>query len=96
MPESAFLLGLAIAGTTFVMVARAIAGAIGGRAASRVDLAHVTEKLDQHATALQDIETSLANLGPQLAELQERIDFTERLLAQARERSQLGAAETRE
>jgi len=51
--------------------------------------------LEQYATALEDAQTSLANQSTQLAELQERIDFAERLLAQARDRSALGPGEKR-
>ena len=95
MSESVFLLALTIAATTIVLVAKAIAGAIAGRGASRSELAQIKERLEQHAAALEDAQTSLANQSSQLAELQERIDFAERLLAQARDRSALGPGEKR-
>jgi hypothetical protein len=95
MSEPVFLLALAIAATTAVLVAKAIAGAIAGRGPSRSELAQVRERLEQHAAVLDDAQTALANQSTQLAELQERLDFTERLLAQARDRSALGPGDKR-
>ncbi len=95
MREPVFLLAFAMLATTAVLVARAIAGAIAGRGTSRSELAQIKERLEQYATALEDAQTSLANQSTQLAELQERIDFAERLLAQARDRSALGPGEKR-
>jgi hypothetical protein len=95
MSESIFILALTIAATTMVLVAKAIAGAIAGRGASRSGLAEIKQRLEQHAAALEDAQTTLANQSTQLAELQERLDFAERLLAQARDRSALGAGEKR-
>jgi hypothetical protein len=96
MTEPVFLGALGIFAITAVLVARAIAGAISGRGASRSEMARFREQLDQHAAALQDVEVSLANQAPQLAELQERLDFTERLLVQARDQTQLGSGKKRE
>jgi len=93
MTEAVFLVGLAIVATTAVMVAKAIAGAIAGRGASRSDLAQIRERLEQHTAALEEAQTSLADQSTELAELQERLDFAERLLAQARDRSALGPGE---
>jgi Tfp pilus assembly protein FimV len=93
MTEPVFLVGLAIVATTAVMVAKAIAGAIAGRGASRTDLAQIRERLEQHTAALEEAQTSLADQSTELAELQERLDFAERLLAQARDRSALGPGE---
>ena len=95
MSENVFLLALVIAATTAVLVARAIAGAISGRGASRSEMAQLREQLEQHAAALGDAETSLAGQSSQLAELQERLDFAERLLVQGRDRSALGPGEKR-
>lgn len=95
MSEPVFILALAIAATTMVLVAKAIAGAIAGRGASRSELAEVKQRLDQDTAALEDAQTILANQSTQLAELQERLDFAERLLAQARDRSALGPGEKR-
>lgn len=95
MSEPVFLLGLAIAASTAVLIARAIASAITGRGASRSELAQMRERLEQHAAVLDDAQTTLAGQATQLAELQERLDFAERLLAQARDRSALGPGEKR-
>ena len=95
MSEPVFLLALAIAATTMVLVAKAIAGAITGRGASRSDLAQIRERLEQYAAALEDAQTDLAHQSTQLTELQERLDFAERLLAQGRDRSGLGPGEKR-
>jgi hypothetical protein len=93
MTGPVFLIGLAIGAVTLVMVARAVAAAIGGRAASRSEIAELQEQLDQHAAALEEIESSLASQSPQFAELQERLDFAERLLAQRRDPAALGPGE---
>jgi len=45
---------------------------------------------------LDDAHAGLADQAAQLAELQERVDFAERLLAQGRDRSALGAGSKRE
>ncbi|HTR20729.1 MAG TPA: hypothetical protein VMH88_07735 [Gemmatimonadales bacterium] len=95
MGEPVFILALTIAGMTAVLVARAIAGALGGRGASRSELSQIRERLEQHAAALEDAENSLAQQTTQLAELQERLDFAERLLAQARDRTALGPGDKR-
>jgi hypothetical protein len=96
MTEPVFLLALAMAASTAVLVARAIAGAIGGRGASRSEMGQLKEQLERHAAALEDAESALANQATQLAELHERVDFAERLLAQSRDRPALGPGEKRE
>ena len=89
MSEPVFLVALAIAGTTLVMVAGAISGAIRGRGSSRSELSHLSEQLTDHAAALEDVQNSLANQSSQLVDLHERVDFAERLLAQERDRTAL-------
>jgi hypothetical protein len=89
MSEPVFLTALAIVGTTLVLVAGALAGALRGRGSSRSEVAKLTEQLEQHAVALDDIQNSLATQSNQVAELQERLDFAERLLAQGRDRTAL-------
>jgi len=96
MTAPVFLLALTIVATTIILVAKTIAGAIGGRGASRSELAQIKQRLEQHAAALEDAQTALTNQSTHLAELQERLDFAERLLAQARDRSALGAGEKRD
>ena len=48
------------------------------------------EQLEQYIAAVEDTQGSLATQSDELAELRERLDFAERLLAQSRERSALG------
>ena len=89
MSEPVFLVALAIAGTTLVLVAGAIAGAIRGRGPSRSQLSQLSDQVNDHARALEDVQNSLASQSAQLAELQERLDFAERVLAQSRDRTAL-------
>lgn len=96
MTEPVFLVALAIAGTTVVLVARTIAEVLRGRGSSRSELAQLSDQVEQHATALEDAQISLANQSAQLAELQERLDFAERLLVQGRDRTVLRPGEKEE
>ena len=86
MSATVFLIALVIVGTTLVLVAGAIAGAIRGRGSSRSDLSQLSDHLKDQAAALEEVQQNLAIQSSQMAELQERVDFTERLLAQGRER----------
>jgi Tfp pilus assembly protein FimV len=95
MSEPVFILALTILGSTIVLVAKAIGGAIVGRGGSRSQLAQLSQRLEQQAAALDDARASVASQAAQLAELQERVDFAERLLAQARDRAALGPGEKR-
>ncbi len=89
MSEPVFLVALAIAGTTLVMVAGAIAGAIRGRGSSRSELSQLSDQVKDQAAALDEVQHSLASQSAQMAELHERLDFAERLLAQSRDRAVL-------
>jgi hypothetical protein len=89
MSEPVFLTALAILAGTLVLVAGTIAGALRGRGSSRSEVARLTDQLEQHAVALEDVQNGLATQSNHLAELQERLDFAERLLAQGRDRSAL-------
>ena len=89
MSEPVFLVALAMVGTTLVLVAGAIGRAIRGRGSSRSELSQLSEQLKDQAAALEDVQNSLANQSSQMAELHERLDFAERLLAQGRERAAL-------
>jgi Tfp pilus assembly protein FimV len=93
MSETVFLMGLAIAATTVIVVAKAIAGAFAGRGPSQGEVAQLREQVDQQTAILEDAQAALAQQSAQLAELQERLDFTERLLTQARDRPALGPGE---
>jgi uncharacterized protein YycO len=89
MSETVFLTALVIAGTTLVLVAGAIAGALRGRGSSRSELTRLSDQLKDQAAALEDVQNSLASQSTELAELHERLDFAERLLAQGRDRPAL-------
>ena len=69
--------GAAVVGLSFSPVGRALAERIRGRAASPIPDPQVYEELDQ--------------LRHDLTELQERVDFAERMLAKGREAGQLEA-----
>lgn len=86
MREPTFLLALAIAGTTMIVIVRSIASALTKGRSNRSDLAELKEQLDQQAGEIEETQHAIA-------ELQNRLDFAERLLAQARERSTLGAGD---
>ena len=85
MSETVFLLALGMAALTLIVSVKAIAGAISGRL-SRPEMAQLRAQLDQQAAVLEDAQSSIASQATQLAELQERVDFAERLLAQNRDR----------
>jgi predicted nucleic acid-binding Zn-ribbon protein len=95
MTEPVFLVALGMVAMTAVLVSRAIAAAISGRGPARAEMTQLRDQLDEHAAALEDTHTTLASQSTQLAELQERLDFAERLLAQARERKALGPGDER-
>lgn len=59
-----------------------VAKAIAKRGGASADLAQLKDQVEQNAA-------ELASQSAQIAELQERVDFAERLLAQARERGVL-------
>ena len=50
------------------------------------DVAHMQDLLDEQTDALEDARHALSGQSAQLAELQERVDFAERMLGQSRER----------
>ena len=56
---------------------------------SRSELSQLGDQLKDHAAALEDVQHSLGIQSSQMAELQERLDFAERLLAQGRDRTVL-------
>jgi len=66
-----------------------VAKAVAGRGASNKEIAELKLQLEQYAAALQEAQNTLSDQATELAELQERVDFAERLLAQARDRKAL-------
>ncbi len=84
-----FIVALAgIGAGTLTEIAKAIARRGGAR-----DVADLSVLVKQQAAELEEARAMLASQGSQLAELQERMDFAERLLAQVRERKALGGVE---
>ena len=73
-----------------------IAKAIARRGTSSSELTALKQQVERYAASLDDAHATLADQAAQLAELQERVDFAERLLAHGRDRSALGAGSKRE
>lgn len=92
MSEQVFLVAMAMVATTLILTVKMIAGALGARSA-RSEMGQIKDQLDQHAAAIEDAQQGAASQATQLAELQERLDFAERLLAQTRERVALKPGE---
>ena len=86
MREPTFLLALVIAATTISVIVRSITGAFTKARSNRSDLTELKEQLDQQAAELEETQQTVA-------ELQNRLDFAERMLAQARDRAALGAGD---
>jgi chromosome segregation ATPase len=83
------IIGVAtVAGETVIRVARA---RTGGTARLQPHLDQLRQQFDDQATALAEVESHLAGQEAQFRELHERLDFAERLLTQARDRSALPA-----
>lgn len=55
----------------------------------RSESASIQQQLDAQADALEEAQATLARQAAQLAELNERVDFAERVLTQARDRQTL-------
>lgn len=70
---------LLLGGLAFSPIGRAVADRLRGRAAHEPN------------EELEELRDQVAALREQLAELAERQDFTERLLAQSREKGSLGS-----
>jgi Tfp pilus assembly protein PilO len=90
MREPIFLVALAMVAGTAIVLVKTIVGAIVGRGASHSELAQMREQLEQYIAAVEDAQGTLATQSAELAELRERLDFAERMLAQNRERPALG------
>ena len=68
-----------------------IAKALGRRSVPPSELADLKALIDQNAGDLEEARHELASQSAQIADLEGRVDFAERLLAQARERKALDA-----
>jgi len=87
-----FLLLALIAGNTVYKVVLARTGASRALPALRAELEEMRGQLESQTADLADAHAALTNQDAQLQELQERVDFAERLLAQVKDRPRLGAA----
>lgn len=67
-----------------------VAKAITRRGGSSADLAQLRHQVDQLTVALEEAQTAFSDQSAEVAELQERLDFAERMLTQARDRVALG------
>jgi uncharacterized coiled-coil protein SlyX len=82
------IIGVAtVAGETVIRVARARAG---GAAPLQAHLDQLEQRFDDQASTLAEVQSHLAGQEAQFRELQDRLDFAERLLTQAQDRSALG------
>lgn len=81
------IIGVAtVAGETVIRVAKARAG---GATRLQSDLDQLRQQFDDQASALAEVESHVAGQETQFRELHERLDFAERLLTQAQDRSAL-------
>lgn len=76
-----------VVGETVIRVARARAG---GAPRLQADLDQLQQRLDDQASALAEVQSHVVGQEAQFRELQDRVDFAERVLTQAQERSALG------
>ena len=90
-----FLVAAALACITVLAIVKTIAGAIAGNRATDSELAELRGQCDRTADLLSETQLVLDNQAIQLAELQDRLDFAERLLTQARNRDALGPGESK-
>jgi len=82
-----FIIMVGILADTIVKIVKHRAGSPQLRA----ELEELRRQLDDQANRLTDAQTTLAGQDAQLQEMQERLDFTERILTQVRDRPGLGA-----
>ena len=82
------IIGVAtVAGETVIRVAKARAG---GAPRLQAQLDQLQQQSDDQASALEEVQSHVAGQEAQFRELQNRLDFAERLLTQAQDRSTLG------
>ena len=79
-----------------IVIARSIGGAIRGRDGTQSEMTQLKEQLDEQATVLENVEANVDRQLSQITELQERLDFAERLLMQHRDRTALEPGSVRE
>ena len=86
------IIGVAtVAGETVIRVAKARAG---GATRLQAHLDQLQQQFDDQSSALAEVQSHFAGQEVQFRELQDRLDFAERLLTQAQDRSALSAGAT--
>jgi flagellar biosynthesis chaperone FliJ len=84
------IIGVAtVAGETLTRLARTRAGS-ATQVQPQID--QLQQQVDSQASALAEVQSHLAGQEDHVRELQERLDFAERLLTQAQERAALNPA----
>ncbi len=86
------ILLVGIVGDIIVKLTKGVQGS-KQTAALQAELEQLRLQLEEQAGALSDAETQLARQSGQLEELYERLDFAERMLAQAKQRPALGSGD---
>ena len=86
MSEPVFLLAGAIACGTILVMVKIIATAFTGGRTSKAEIAELRDQVEQSTAMLDETQATVANQSAQIAELQERLDFAERLLTQGANR----------
>ena len=82
------IIGVAtVAGETVIRVAKARAG---GAPRVQAHLDQLQQQLEDQASAVAEVQSQVAGQETQFRELQDRLDFAERLLTQAQDPSALG------
>ncbi len=92
-PEAIGMLAMvALVGVSLLTLARAFAKRIAGGGTGSREIEAMRDELAQLRADLDDLRAR----QPEVDEIQNRLDFTERLLGQARERGLLNAPKGRE
>jgi len=87
-PESVGMLAMvALVGVSILTLAKAFAKRVAGGASDAREIEALRDEVAQLRADFEAMQARLADVD----EIQNRLDFAERLLAQARERGQLGA-----
>ena len=86
MSEPVFLFAIVVGCGTVLMIVKTIAGAFAG---NQTTSAEMDDLRNGYNALLEESRATQALHSTQIAELQDRVDFAERLLTQARDRDML-------